>query len=286
MSAVFILPQSRSVHMITDAVSYFNDGLIQGTNISKAKAIPTMSMAISLLGPANFVANLAEFMQLVFNSFDEFINAAEEWLPQAFNQLAQEHRQGDAMGGFYCMGWSDRDDKPAVYTMNLWTEGSTRYEQVIANSRKAGNSSAVEQRLQKMTTLCGPLPPENWRTACGWENRRNDDYVPAVDLLHLLEIARHEQIEGKYWVGGKALLTSIEGSGLITQKVVHHWEEDVKGEYIRPRPINWKAWRAEREGVRAAAAVEASGVDLSGLSRLQRERMLKKAKKGTLRVVS
>jgi hypothetical protein len=28
--------------------------------------------------------------------------------------------------------------------------------------------------------------------------------------MHLIEVARHEEIEGHYWVGGEAVLTSIE----------------------------------------------------------------------------
>lgn len=101
-------------------------------------------------------------------------------------------------------------------------------------------------------------------------------------MLHLAEIARQECLEGAHWVGGKALLTTIDARG-VTQRVVHHWKEDQVGELITPTPVAWKEWLAERKRDRAAGAVEGAGIDLSGLSRLQRERMLKKARKGTLR---
>jgi hypothetical protein len=68
---------------------------------------------------------------------------------------------------------------------------------------------------------------------------------PDIDLLHLMEIARHEEIQGCHWVGGKAVLTSIDSSG-VTQNTLHVWEEDMVGDLITPLPIDWKAWRAAR----------------------------------------
>jgi hypothetical protein len=35
---------------------------------------------------------------------------------------------------------------------------------------------------------------------------------PDDDLLYLMEVARHEEIEGHYWVGGEAALTSIDSA--------------------------------------------------------------------------
>jgi hypothetical protein len=48
---------------------------------------------------------------------------------------------------------------------------------------------------------------------------------------------------------------------------------------VTHKPIDWKAWREARLSAKAKAVLP------DGLSRLQRERTLKKAKKGTLRAV-
>ena len=75
------------------------------------------------------------------------------------------------------------------------------------------------------------------------------------------------------------MLTSIDRNG-ITQRVVHRWEEDVIGQVVTPKPIHdWKAWRE------AKLAAKAKAVLPDGLSRLQRERLEKKLKKGKLKVV-
>ncbi|WP_158268040.1 hypothetical protein [Bradyrhizobium sp. MOS002] len=54
---------------------------------------------------------------------------------------------------------------------------------------------------------------------------------------------------------------------------------------IQPSPMDWAAWRARTKQKQTTSALVASGVDLDGLSRLQRERMEGKARKGTLRAV-
>jgi hypothetical protein len=72
-----------------------------------------------------------------------------------------------------------------------------------------------------------------------------NEMQPELDLLHLMEIARHEEIEGHHWVGGEAVLTSIDASG-VTQKTLHVWEEDEVGDPITPLPIDWTAWRVAR----------------------------------------
>jgi hypothetical protein len=116
----------------------------------------------------------------------------------------------------------------------------------------------------------------------------NDAPENAVDLMrHAIEVQRHhvpdviEEGEGTHFVGGFVQLTTVTPNG-ITQRVLDRWPDEI-GETIKPGPIDWPKWRAERASRRVAAALaQAPG----GLSRLQRERMEKKARKGTLRAAS
>jgi hypothetical protein len=55
------------------------------------------------------------------------------------------------------------------------------------------------------------------------------------------------------------------------------WNDEI-GEPTTPEPIDWAKWRAEHLVAPLAAPL--------GLSRLQRERMEKKAPKGTLRAAA
>jgi hypothetical protein len=70
----------------------------------------------------------------------------------------------------------------------------------------------------------------------------------------------------------------------VRAKILKRWPDQI-GELIQPQPVDWAAWRARKKQTQSTSALAASGVDLDGLSRLRRESMEKKARKGTLRAV-
>lgn len=244
MSSVFVLPQSKSVHMMTDGLVYDREGVVQATNLAKAHALPTLPMAMSCTGPAFMSPLIAEKIAMEFSSFDEYVDSADEWLPAVFDVLAEKHRDGDAASAFYIIGWHERENRPAAYCADLWTDKSSRIERILANS---GNREVARAKLIEQTTIAGvPLKPE-LVVQCGFRERPNDQYDPELDLLHVTEVARQERIEDAHWVGGKILLTSIDAKG-VTQRVVHHYAEDRVGALIEPGPVSdWRAWRATRE---------------------------------------
>jgi hypothetical protein len=244
MSSIFVLPQSASVSMMTDGVIYDHNGVVMMTNLAKAYALPTFPAAVSCTGPAFLTQLMAQHISIGFASFDEFVDGADQWLTTTFNELAAKHRDGDAASSFYIVGWHEKENRPAAYSADLWTDNSTRIEQILENSL----ATTTRSKLKEQTTISGtPLNPE-LVDRCGFKLRRNDDYQPEVDLLHVTEVARQEKIEGGHWVGGKVLLTTIDAKG-ITQRVVHHYKGDRVGARIEPEPVSdWKAFRRELKG--------------------------------------
>jgi hypothetical protein len=81
-------------------------------------------------------------------------------------------------------------------------------------------------------------------------------------------------------VGGHCSITTVDRDG-IRQHVEHTWSEDRIGELIQPPPIHdWKAWRrAEQDRALTASIPE-------GLSKVKRDMLAKKLRKGTLRAVA
>lgn len=243
MSSIFVLPQTRSVHMMTDGLVYDRDGIVQATNLAKAHSLPTLPMVMSCTGPAFMSPLIAEKIAMEFSSFDEYIDRADEWLPAVFDAMAEKHRDGDAASSFYVIGWHERENRPAAYCADLWTDKSSRIERILANG---GDRDVPRAKLIEQTTIAGtPLKPDLVEQ-CGFRIRRADDYDPELDLMHVTEVARQERLEGAHWVGGKILLTSIDAKG-ITQRVVHHYAQDRVGEAVVPESIDWQAWRAARE---------------------------------------
>lgn len=278
MSAILVLQQRNAVHLMSDACTYdIETGVLATNNLTKCIALPTLSAAISSTGPAEMGAFLGDSIAQEFLSFDDLIDRADQFLPKIFEDFADTMCAGDAIATLYLIGWHDAQARPAAYCMECSTNESSRMAQIIENDPNAANAKFFKLAEQSFSGT--PLPGANLIAAAGFKIPADLNALdPELDLLHVLEIMRHEEIEGHYWIGGKALLTSIGAHG-ITQRIVHHWPEDKIGEPISPLPIDFKTWREARVAAKVAAIVP------DGLSRLQRERMEKKARKGTLRSV-
>ncbi|MBI5260258.1 MAG: hypothetical protein HY852_00385 [Bradyrhizobium sp.] len=272
MSAVFVLRQSDSIHMMTDAVSYLLDGTVMATNLTKATTMATLSAAISCPGPSSFQRMFADRVERAFDSFDDLVEYGEHWLADTFEDLAAEHRASDAMSTIYLIGWHDGENRPGGYVANFWTDASTQMAVVLKES--GVDLAAVASERGKLKPIGEglingtPMPSHEWLDRAGFELRDAAEYDPSVDLLHLAEIARQElDGDGKSWVGGKAVLTSIE-RGQIAQRVIHRWKEDVVGSPIVPAPVDWAEWRAARAPAQSP-----------GISRLRQQMLERKARK-------
>lgn len=179
-------------------------------------------------------------------TFDNLIGQAGQLLPQWFEEYANAERAGDACSTLYLIGWHEQARRPAAYAMDMWTVMSSRHQQVMENSANAADIKpfAIEEQLVAGT----PLPGPDLCAAAGFQVPDDEnDMDPDVDLLHLLEIQRHERIEGAHWVGGGAWLTSVDRHG-VRQREIHRWEEDEVGAPITPLPIDWSSRKRRRPG--------------------------------------
>jgi hypothetical protein len=261
--------------MVTDAAVYMPDGTLTANNVTKATALVTLPAVISCTGPDVMQRSLTDSIERKFETFDDFIATGEQWLDQTFREAAEQQLNGDAGVTMYVIGWHRRRNSPGAYAINLWTDEASQRDQWIANSKAAGADIPETGKFDDMSQNIGgsPLPGREALAHARFEIRDPDQYDEQLDLMHLIEIARHSAV--RRVIGGKAVLSSIDESG-VTQRVLHHWQKDAVGERIEPRPIlDWRAWRASK-------AIASAGIP-DGLSRLQRERLEKKARKGTLR---
>jgi hypothetical protein len=230
---------------MTDSAAYDGTtGELHSVDLLKCIALPDLHMAVACTGPALLGQYLGERMEDKFNSFDDLVTRGEGVLPEMFREYAEANRDGDALSTLYIIGWHHATQRPAAYCMNLWTDGCSRLSQVLENS--SADSGAQRFKLDELVLGGTPIPGGDLIEAAGLTIPTDvNEMRPEHDLLHLMEIARHEEIEGHHWVGGKALLTSIDASG-VTQKTLHVWGEDVVGDPITPLLIDWEAWRASR----------------------------------------
>lgn len=243
MSACLALKQRNAASLLVDSAVYDRDGLLRSVSVTKVIAMPTLRAAFAGTGPVVNAELIATALTFRFATFDDLVANAEEVIPELFDEVAEERLNGDSSGTFYLVGWHERKDRPGCYAMNLWSEGSSRVALVLDES---GIQGPFERGKLEDTPAGGtPLPAPELRAAAGWPRSKViDDLDPAVDLLHLMEVQRQEEIRGRHWVGGRAVLTSVSREG-ITQRVVHTWNEDKVGHFIQPLPIDWPTWRRE-----------------------------------------
>jgi hypothetical protein len=233
--------------MMSDAAAYtVPAGILTDVNLSKCVAMPTLSAAISCTGPAELGAFFSYRLMREAKSFDDLVSRGSEILPRLFMGHVNARRAGDAISSIYLIGWHEKANRPAAYAMDIWTDDASQLGAVLKESANSGRAAGF--KLTEMDLGGTPMPAMNLIAEAGFViHDDNERFIPEVDLLHLMEVQRHERIQGRHWVGGKALLTSIDRSG-VTQKIIHTWSEDRVGEPIEPRPIDWQRWRAERAG--------------------------------------
>jgi hypothetical protein len=270
VSSIIVLRQRSSVHLMCDGAAYEQPGgILRAVDLKKCHAMPTLSAAVSCTGPALLGAWFGEELPKHMNSFDDLIARASHVLPKLFEEYASEERGGDASSTLYLIGWHSAAKRPAAYSIDLWTDGSSRIAKVLENTSPEVRARVKRNQLEETILAGTPLPGADLLEAAGLAIPDDENAIsPEIDLLHLMEVQRHEEIEGRYWVGGQALLTSIDRRGIM-QRVVHTWGEDRVGEVIAPLLIDWLAWRTAR----------VASAPIPFISRLRRQMQDRKTKK-------
>lgn len=264
MTAINAVRLRDRLHVFGDGAYYNADGVL-GTVMCKAVAIPSYPGVVVGRGHALSTLMLAREFQRRCSTFDELIDQIEDVYPEALENFAPLMGEG-ALNQVFVGGWSDRLDRMEMIE--------------IENGAWLDDGGAFKlKRLPSQFCLPGT---ENWDQGFARPPRSCEEADADIEnfALTILELQREQKRvtpdrPDAVYVGGLAELVTVTRDS-VTSKVLHRWKEDLIGEPICPLPVDWKAWRARR-------ATPTANVDLTGLSRLQRERMEKKARKGTLR---
>lgn len=264
MTAINAVRLRDCLHVFGDGAYYNDDGTL-GTVMCKAVAIPSYPAVVVGRGHSLSTLLLAREFQRQCRTFDDLVENIEEVYPDVLVNFAHVMGHG-ALNQVFVGGWSDRLGRMEMIE--------------IENGDWLDQSGAFKvKRLPEQFSLPGA---NNWEQGFARPPRTCEEAAADIEnfALTILELQREQKRvtpdrPDAVYVGGLAELVTVTRDSVVS-KVLHRWTEDKIGQPIRPSPIDWKAWRAQH-------SAGASNVDLTGLSRLQRERMEKKAKKGKLR---
>jgi hypothetical protein len=215
----------------------------------------------------------------LFSSFDGLIDGIEVQLPEICEAFEDSLRDGqEDRIELYIVGWSAEREGPETYF--LQTKANSFCSDYVPPSGDYVNPASFE--LVKLPEIVlGPFITQDEVSASQASLNRDvrgpDDLDPAVDGLRILEMQRQQrctmgEVEA-HWVGGFGLLSTVTKDG-VSQRVIGRWPDEI-GELIVPDPVDWQAWN-DAHPLKMVSAPP-------GQSRLQRERLEKKARKGTLR---
>lgn len=276
MTAINIIVQAEAVHFITDGAVYSADGTLAAIT-SKVLPWPHMIAAIAMRGPVLALACYGSHLGMQFSTFDDLVVGIEEAAPllvEKYSPLWCDSYPSNR-SEIYVAGWSDERRQFEAYY--LVTEAIDRELMIKQGMLFEGSLLAEPFKLHR-------LQADSWAPGFDIEefNRSGikatsiERIDPEIDGRRVLEVQRQlranllEGLPPCHHVGGFAQRTTITSSG-IEQTVFHRWPDEL-GSPILPGPIDYEHLQSLNRKV-----------DVTGLSRLQRERMLKKQAKGTLR---
>ncbi|MHC4051369.1 hypothetical protein [Bradyrhizobium sp. 25ACV] len=241
MSAINGFVRGDAAFLLADGVSYF-EGVPDDVNLNKAHRLYRLNAVVAATGPAQFGEWL--WGRLAYKSFDNLIETAEFQINHHFQRYAREYRNGDAASCVVLAGWHEKEDRPAIYSIELETAGTPKA--LLVRQSAEFEEKHVAASLTELPIISMPPPSREEFQAAGYDLLADLEKVdPESYLLHCMEIQRRKPFDGRHVVGGHAVLTTVARDG-VAQRVVHRWAEDRTGKPIRPKPMDWKTWRAGR----------------------------------------
>lgn len=235
--------------------------------------MPQWPGAVAVRGQGVAGPVITYFLQLNYRTFDNVIDGIEGALP-----AIMEVNNLTGTVELLLAGFSEERGGPESYVIQ-----TTDAKPVGVSDDEAAGAEylADAYTLTRLPDIInGPVATSEMVQAAWFTGFTADDDPAKVisELEKLLEMQRRSIYgDGTHFIGGWGQLTTIRPDG-IEQRILQKWSEDQVGELIQPQKIAWDSYNAQR-------AIAAVGGIPEGLSRLQRERMAKKARKGTLRVV-
>lgn len=235
MSAICAIVGSNAAYMLVDGLTY-NNGAVTDVCAEKSYPLERMKAAVAATGDMHTAYFFKVAIENEFQKFDDVVAAGSEFFVNAFKAFAHRFCGGNAVSNTALIGWSESKNRPFAFGIDL-VEGSGQW----ISSRASNSSIGV---LQELPILAVPSPSlEEIKAAHYPFGMAGDSVRPEEKLLHLMQVQRRIPMDdGKFYVGGQAVLTTVTAEGVM-QCVVHRWEEDKVGEPIKPRPIDWESWR-------------------------------------------
>lgn len=258
MTAINIYRRPDVVWLFGDGASYDADGRLSAIT-GKIHVLASLSCALLFSGRSIISPYIAHMLERAATDFDHMMEILPGWLPGMVDELTDLFGRDDgdvaqlkdAAQGFriFVAGWSAQRGETVAFTVSSIADASGP-PFAIAEGKKGFQAPGVSAEENALGFGVSPnITPETI----------NDVAVTILELQR-----QQRDAEGKSHVGGLVELVTVTRDG-VTSKILKRWDEDLVGELIQPRPVDWAAWRA-----RHGQAVTKPVVQLAPPSKLSR----------------
>ncbi|NUU44548.1 hypothetical protein [Tardiphaga robiniae] len=219
MSAMNVILQSNSVHLLTDALAYHPDGEIMMIG-PKAVPMPHLDCAVAMRGPAGMRPIFAELIGNGAASFDELRSVIVELLQAGAHNYAPVFEDCRASADFEVLvaGISESTGPCSYMVASHDRYGCAWRVVTLAGVTCLPNELGLHEKIVASLPLDGDADAIN----------------PAVHGLRILQLQRahliaNKGIDGEFCaVGGFAQLTTVT-AGSVSSRVIHRWADRVGG---------------------------------------------------------
>lgn len=265
MTAMNVIKRHDEITVITDGAGYDQHGRLLSID-SKVELLPHYPGFVMQSGGSAWTPAIVAMFGFFAPDTDALFEKVEWVLPlvvEKFEGISQE-----PMGRVIFGGWSNSQQQ-----MRL---GVVFSEEAAALKQDSGGHAVIQPDAFTLQEFEGdqllaqpPVSEQHWNE--GFGGRVYDlKQITDVDAFASFMLVAQRTVGAPFrGVGGFGQITSITRSA-VSARVFERYDDEI-GDIMMPIVVDWAARRAERIP--------------AGLSRLQRERMEKKARKGTLRAV-
>lgn len=280
MTAINVVRQRDRVHVVTDGAGYLGDGTVLSF-VTKAFAVPHWPGVVATRGPALATGTIGAYASSIFGSFDAAISGIEAALPRIMIEVGPVLAQAvQTQIDVVLAGWSAARSRPESYYLRTGDQvWDVRHDE-------ATNKNAILPDPFKLTEFprvaIAPTIRSEVRESSGFAGVDGDEPTEQVlyDLALCIEAQRQQRFDFEgmeiHCVGCFAQLSTVTESG-VNQSIMKRWDDDLIGEPINPRPVDWAQWRREHP---------INGDSTAGMSKLRRDVLARKASKGKFRRAS
>jgi len=266
MTAMNIIKQRDRIVVISDGAAYDDDGILLAI-APKVEMLAHYPGFLMQSGGSAWTPAIVAMVTHVAADTDELFEKIEWILPQVTEKF--DGISNVPMGRVLFGGWSN-------------SRGSMRLGCVFSdyaaglNQANVGSGAVIKPEAFKLQEFTGdqllmqpPFDDALWLQ--GWGEKIYDlSQINDMEAFGSFALAAQRTIGAPHrGVGGFGMIATVTKTD-VSARVFERYDDEV-GEVMEPLPFTWTKQQA--------------APNFDGLSRLQRERMAKKAKKGTLRAV-